>query len=345
MAVVLTEGFDMYNGSGAGSGLQARWTYQSGNNGVAMVGGRFGGQAMRVQSAGVFSTVQYTLFLPAAYSALSIGFAYWPRTLTNASNRFNLLDSAGGTLTVQVDHNNSTGSLDVRNAAGAIVANSGPGTIANNAAWVYVELEIVTGNPTGQIRAYLNNTQFANLTGQNCGANPVQGIMVRSTIDGGGNSDTVHIYDDMYVVDVATRLGERRIETLRGAADVTKLWTPNSGTANFSRTNETVVDGDTSYVSTTGINNRDLYTIAPLSSTPLQIDAVNVVSFPVRMDAAARTIANSVQSAGVDSDGAALNVLSSYRRLDRLMLTDPATAAAWAAAGVNALRIGPKLLT
>jgi hypothetical protein len=220
------------------------------------------------------------------------------------------------------------------------------GSTANNiiltATWYYIEAEIVLGSSTGTFKLYVNGVKVMDLSG----LNNVNGSLV--TADRfyvNLNSPGGNFYmDDFYLTDTATRIGECRVETLRPSADTaTKQFAPNSGTANFSRVNETLVDGDTSYVQASAVGNRDLYSLGALSATPASIYAVNVVSFAEKTDATSRTLYNSVQSNSTDSDGVAQTLLSSYARLDRIMETDPSGGGAWSAARVNALLVGPKV--
>lgn len=49
MSVIFMDGFDMYNGANAGTGIPAKWTIPAGN--VGTVAGRFGGQALSLNSS------------------------------------------------------------------------------------------------------------------------------------------------------------------------------------------------------------------------------------------------------------------------------------------------------
>lgn len=346
MTLVMTEGFDMYNGTGANTGLQAKWV---GITSCSMQTGRFGGQCLQCVAANGAGSVRG---FPAAYSSFSWGmavrFTAMPSTSgTTAQWYFENIASAQVGFKVGPSGDIQAGRYTARNSGTNLGSASATGVIVLNV-WHYVEFEIVISDTVGVINVYVDNVQVLALTGLDTrnGAPTDVGQFVFYPV-GIGSITTLGTcqIDDIYLLNAATRLGERRIETLRPANDTgTKNWTPNSGTANFSRVNETTVDGDTSYVSATTSSTRDLYGISALSSTPATIDGINVVSFPLKTDATSRSIYNSIQSNAVDSDGSAMALAASYQRLDRLVLTDPSGGGAWTPTRINNLLIGPKVV-
>lgn len=343
MAVIFMEGFDMYNGVGTGTGLQSKWTLTTTSD-VAMTTGRFSGQAMRVTQAGASGNPRVTF--ASNYTSIGCGFAYKTDTLPTGNTVINMLALLNGTTFTFGLRCTSTGAIEASRATSGTgftaLGTSTPSVIVANT-WHYIECGVTISDTVGTVTVKVDGATVLSLTGQDTN-NAVTNV---NTLQLGytSNSGQANInYDDLYVVDSATTLGERRIETTVPSADTaTKNWTPNSGTANFSRVNETLVDGDTSYVQASTVGTRDLYSMGALSSTPSVIDAVQVVSFAEKTDATTRTIYNSVQSAGTDSDGSAFSLSASYNRFDRLMETDPNGGGAWTASRVNGLLIGPKV--
>lgn len=344
-AVAWTEGFDMYNGANAGTGLPVRWSFAN-YNGSTTAAGRFGGQSLQlVGTAGGPGTIgtpgpqdptaRAVFDGSGTATALAVGFAF----MLTSSRQDALLDiqTTGGAQQFALGVS-ATGQLILCNAAGATVFTGAAGLVTTGT-WYYVEIEATLNASTGTLHLYLGGTDVSGaLTGLNTGGGAG---LIQFRLFGGGN--VTQYRDDVYVfAGAATRRGESRIETLRPASDNTAAWTPNSGSNNFSRVNEAVVDGDTSYVQTATIGARDLYTIGGLSSTPANIWAVNVVSFAEKTDATARSVYNSIKSGLTSDDGTANPLLSSYSRFDAIRNTDPNTSAAWTASGVNNLLIGPK---
>jgi hypothetical protein len=336
MTVVMTEGFDMYNGVGANIGLQAKWArvQAGGGSSDGFFTGRFGGQAYGISGD---SGSNIRCVLPSSYTSFGMGFAFIERsTLNNRTAMPNLLNASLG-LVVGMRIDSTVGTVTVSGPGGVIGTATGQ-PITGVATWHYFEIYGTVNASTGTCQVYLDGALIINVTGVNTGSSGVNGIQYTTSNIGGVQFGV----DDIFFADAATHLGECKVETLRPASDSTVAWTPNSGANNYSRVNETLVDGDTSYVSTASSGVRDLYTIASLGSTPATIYAVNVVAFAEKTDATTRQLYNSVKSATTDSDGTAANLAASYGRYDRVMVTDPATSAAWSASGVNNLLIGPK---
>jgi hypothetical protein len=339
--VLMTEGFDMYNGTGANIGMQAKWT-ASANWSTA--GGRFGGQSMLMgipTGGGAFSAHSwaYRVFDPAGTTTnLSCGIAIniltvdgtdWLLQVNNSSNA--ALFSVGFSSVGQL--------IAYSGAFGSTLCSSAAGLLASNT-WAYLEVEAVLSATVGSINLYLNGALVASATNVNtlAAAGGGSALQLYGRLNGTPNI----WYDDVYVTDTATRLGERRIETLRPNSDNAQTWTRSAGSSNYGLVNETLVDGDTSYVETASTGVRDLYGLTSLSSMPSEIDAVTIVSFAEKTDATTRQLYNSVKSGPTTSDGSGANLAASYGRYDRILTTDPNTSAAWTPSGVNNLLIGPK---
>jgi hypothetical protein len=308
-----------------------------------MTTGRFGGQALRVTQAGATGLPRYTF--GSTYTSIGVGFAYKTDTLPTGNTVINMLALVNGTTFTFGLRCTSTGAIEASRATSGTgftaLGTSSSVIVANT--WHYIECGVTISDTVGTVTVKVDGATVLSLTGQdtNNAVTNVNTLYLGYTSNAGQANIN---YDDLYVVDSDTTLGERRIETTVPSADTaTKNWTPNTGTANFSRVNETTVDGDTSYVQASTVGTRDLYSIGALSSTPSVIDAVQVISFAEKTDATTRTIYNSVQSAGTDSDGPAFSLTASYLRFDRLLLTDPNGGGSWTASRVNGLLIGPKV--
>jgi hypothetical protein len=337
MAVLMTEGFDMYNGSGANIGLLAMW---NSNSNCGLVSGRFGGQALNIfGTIGGSNTSTARVFDPAAATtSMSFGVAIWTSSITSGDKLWEIDNGSGGAL-CSFGFTSSGAIYAASGSFGSTLCTSGAALFAA-AAWAYLEAEIVLHASAGSINLYLNGALVASATGVNTLAAGGAGSLIRAW---GRNANGLNtLFDDIYVTSGATRLGERRIETLRPSADISVAWTPSSGANNYGRVNETLVDGDTSYVQTATTGARDLYANGGMSSTPTSISAVTVVSFAEKTDATTRQIYNSVKSGATDSDGPAFNLAPSYGRYDRIIETDPNTSAAWTPPAVNNLLFGPK---
>lgn len=346
----------MFNGLGTGSGVQAKWAQSftasnTGTGGFSLVTGRFGGQALKYDTSGSFGRALALGF--AGTATLSIGFALRIDAYGTVDYTFPLMFTTGASyqFALAVDH---VGGVSIQrttaNSAGTVVGAAAPAGTLQTGIWNYFVLTISMGTTTtGSYALYMNGSPTPLLSATNVNLlNFTTSNLIDAIHFGAGRLDSrlgAFTIDDIWIDNTVNNRGERRIEVLRPNADITKAWSPLTGVNNYAMVNETLVDGDTSYVSATNVGDRDLYSLTALSSTPATIDSINIVSFAEKTDASTRAVYNSVQSGGVDSDGSAFNLTTTYVRNDRLLLTDPNGGGAWSAAAVNALRIGPKVAT
>jgi hypothetical protein len=112
---------------------------------------------------------------------------------------------------------------------------------------------------------------------------------------------------------------------------------------NFATVSETLQDGTTSYVYDSTVNDADFYTIAPIAVTPISVVAVTTRGFLQKSDAGTRGAAVQLKSGAVTVASTATLLSSSWGWLWRTELNDPNTSAAWTAAAVNNVQIGPKV--
>lgn len=350
MALVALEGFDFYNGVAANSltapSLQMKWLVAT-TTGVSLVTGRFGGQAVRCSPGAAITNQRIT---KSNYtSGCAFGWAGRCPTMptSNVLTGFWALRSSTNVFQMGVRVNN-LGGLDVyrmsSGIAGTLLGSTANGLItANN--WFYLEMEVVPSTTVGRVTLFLNGTQVLNLTGVNnlnAGASTDIGVFELNNVNGGSTAtfDT----DDWYEADAATRIGEGKVEPLRPSADTaTKNWTPSSGSNNYDRVNETLSDGDTTYVQASSVGDQDLYDIGNLGTSPAAIYGVQVSMIGRKTDAATRAIALTVKSGATSSQGPDYTLGSTYDKFERMLTQDPNTSAAWTVSGVNALQIGPKV--
>lgn len=344
MTILLIDGFDVYNGVQSNIGLQANWNCAN-TSYITMQTGRFGGQAMSIApntSIAGTSASAYKAFT--GVSTCSFGFALytdvlnstwtdttaWQVALRNSTtNHVNILFNAVGGITAKRDTTE--------------LGSTAPGlfTVDN---WYYVEFEVVISDTVGRVTVYVNGTQVLNLTNQdtkNGTTTTADNIIFQ---DGTATAHGTYWYDDFYLTDTGTKLGESRVETLYPNADTAvKQWTPLTGTDNYAMVDEAQCDGDATYVYASAAAT-DNYDFGNLSDNPTAVRAVQAVTFAKKTDTATRNIYLQTKSGATTSDGTAQALLSTYTRFNRIMETDPNTSAAWTYTAVNAVQGGPKIL-
>lgn len=346
MTILAIEGFDLYNGTGTNTGIQARWSAINWFYGPQMAAGRFAGQGfMNGNGEGCATGL---LFPTASGPGFGCCHAFRINSLATVNNT-----NTGGIIGISAAAINTEqfswrprqdGSIVVyRN--GVLLGQSATGVIVNNT-FHYIECWGILSATVGTINMKVDGVQVLTLSGLNNVASATTvygGIAFGGGIygsSGGFPSNNVTI-DDMYFTDGNT-LGERKIETLRPAADTTtKQFVADTGTVNFSRVNATLAQS-TTFVQGSNIGDTDLYTVGALASTPAAIDAVNIISFANKTDAATRALALVADVSTVQIVSPNLTLGASVGMNNSLMLTRPG-GGAWTAADITALKIGPKV--
>lgn len=355
----VVDGFDFYTGvTNAGTGLSTRYTYDNYNSGGAfassMQTGRFGGKCVRFgNNSGSGDGVAFLRRGITARTQGCWGFA-WRRPTLSASDTGNgvpIFTLVQGTTRVVNVGVNQFGQVTI---ASAVAGSSGlqTGVFATSAdlnvvspnVWHYFEVEFVHSAVAGRISVYVDGVlrvEFLGNTALN-GSTTINGYDLCSP-DPNNGANTVSDFDDTYVRNIATRLGERRVETLYMASDVLNSgWSPSTGTSLYATVDESPVS-TSDYIYATVVNSDCLMSVTPLSSTPLNIDAVQIVVIGAKTDSTTRLFNIHAQSDTVDEYGVSepLAVLTS--KFEHLMGEDPATGANWDPAAVNSILVGAKL--
>lgn len=331
MAIVWMDGFDLYNSTAT----MALKGYSTVTNGL--VAGRFGGQA--AQNTG--GLTPQTWGVPSG-NTFAVGFAFRVGDLSgNTTGKGIFSFQTGATIITKLG-------VDVNGAlkfgrgdfTTNLIANSANGLIAINV-WNYIEIEYTRNGATGAVTVYLNGSSVLTASGANTGATAIDTMAFMPEFFGGNKE-----MDDLYVVDVATRLGESRIDTLRPSADSgAQQWTRSTGANNFANVDDTTLNSDTDYNSSATVANKDLYDVADLGFTPASVRAVQAVMFARKDDATARTIRHYIKEGGTTTNGTTRAMGSSFGMFTDLYATNPRTAAAWSAAEVNATQLGLDVVT
>jgi hypothetical protein len=339
MTILLMEGFDLYNGTDATTGIAANWLLDNYYASLSTPAGRFGGKCFCTVWGG---SVQYSLAyrpLAAQTSAFSFGLAIrisdfsespfvWLLSASRAYQACIRTDSFGNLIACRASSRTSQTDLGKTSAP-----------VLRRNAWHYVEVEGVIGD-TGAMRIYVDGAKVLDLSGVDTQQQATSQIgMIQLGYVG---SSATYYFDDLYVTDTDHRLGERKITVLTLTADVAKAFTPSTGTANYACLDDAVLDVS-DYVTATDPGTTDTYELSDLVDTPSVIDAIQLTAMARKTDASTRALALQVVSGATSDDGPSFYLSSTFTVFSRLLSSDPATGTAWTPASVNALRAGPKV--
>ena len=333
MALLFFDGFDMYQ---ATSQLAHRgWTnLPSGVNQP----GRFGTS----RSIYMNGAANYVIRSLAATSTISIGVAFRCETMTGlvatGSDVFRFLN--GTTLQCKMGVKND-GSLVIGRAdfVGNLIAASAVGLVTA-ASWNYVEVELTRDAAAGVMKVWFNGVLVINSTGVNTGASDIDNFAFT------GHPGNNFFYDDFYITNNATRLGERRVDYLPPTADTaTEDWSLSAGVNSYALLDEIPLNNDTDYVHSATVGNKDLFDMADLTTTPVAIDGVQTVLVARKDDAATREVRTNLKNGTTTTNGTTRTMSASYAISSDLYLLNPDTAAAWTPAEINSTQLGIEVVT
>ena len=115
---------------------------------------------------------------------------------------------------------------------------------------------------------------------------------------------------------------------------------------NYTEVDEATHDSDTSYVYSAVTDALDLYEIEDLAFTPASIVAIATKGYMNKDNTGPRTAAAAIKSGSTTSVGTSQSISTTRQPIPpTFYATDPDTSAAWTAAGVNALQVGPKVVS
>lgn len=327
----ITEGFDLYNGWDAASGIGAAsvWTASSGS-GVTIVSGRFGGQAVSVSVGGTGGIYRPT----PRTSMISSGVAVRPSLGVNDMVVIEYRSTSGTQVSLS---QTSTGALTI-SRGGAVLATSDISMLPSSQ-WAYVEFAAAISTTTGTTSVMVNGVEVSQLTlsnvnTQNQANSDVDFIYLGS---GGGASQ----YDDLYVeVDGTAHIGEGRMWVGQVVSDIAVNFTPSAGTSNYANVDEVpVVATDYNYSASVGA--RDTFQVADLDFAPAAIYGVQITLNATKDEAGPRAMKNILISGATEQIGSQFVLaLSANNWHNDFWARNPDTDSPWTISDVNALKIG-----
>jgi hypothetical protein len=343
MSLLFVDGFDHY----ATADFTKKWLIADSVATIQTSAGRFGGGCLRATGTSVNRSVTKT-FPPTATWIIGLAVKHGGNNGANPGQIITLLDAAVVQCDVRI---NVDGTLSVtRN--GTALTNGTSVAALSVGTWYYVELKVTIANSisAGSCKVRLNGVDVITVaTGQdtqNTANATANQIRIGQNVT---NISQTWDHDDLYVCDGNGSvnndfLGDVRVETLypTGAGNSTGF-TPSAG-ANWQCVDDTEINSDTDYAYAAASGTKDLYAFGNLTSAPTSIFGVQTCLGQRKDDAGAKLTVPVTRSAGTDYDGSNHAVLDSYIFDHQVRELDPATAAAWTEAGVNAAEFGIKVV-
>lgn len=215
--------------------------------------------------------------------------------------------------------------------------------------WQHVEIRCVLSDTVGILEIRRGGAVVASLTGIDTlpvGVTTLSGFRVSAS-----DNAQLHYVDDLYILngdgtENNTYIGDSRITVLRPQADSTvNNFTVTGAASNWDAVNDTLHDGDTSYVEAGVVGSREAYDnldFTDLAITPGTIYGVQTTNAVKKTDAGRLDYKDNMQIAGLVYDNG-IDVVSTsgiYKMTTMIRDTDPSDDATWTEAKVAAVGSG-----
>lgn len=349
------ESFDHYNGIGTGDGLLARWQLSDAALVAptqAMVPGRFGtGQAFSA-GAGGGSTIRQTNCLLTdatgggfAVTDFRMHVALSPKNVSaNGSECGFCLCSSTNALQLGLRWIANTWQLVRWGAAAggspAAILWTSP-AVFSGVAFHSFSLKGTIHPSAGAVDLQIDGVPAFSLGVGNTGTGVIDRVgFAQGNADGAAGVTA----DDLVVENTKVAyLPDLRIDPLPPVSDDAHLdLVPSAGVNHYAVVDESPVSV-ADYLSGSLVGEYDSLNLANLAALPASILGVNLVGFAAKTDVATRAWNLGADSGGTVSLGPDYPLATTPGYFSRFLEDDPATAAAWLAAGVDALKLRPRV--
>ncbi len=344
MALVFTDAFDSY---AATADLIKKWGTASGGFTWGATAGRNGAGGVTCAAGAAGGIFQTPSILGGVASGI-FHFGFYIKFSAIPSSLYEFLEpvrsdtgAPGHLLGIQT----GTGFLQLINAVATVQATGTRNVCDNN--WHWIEVKYNLANAANLQTVYVDSTQ--DISGSFNVTNaftfgPIRFVQanVGCAING---IDDVIVYDDTgdSPKDSDYPLGPREILTLRPNGDSAVQFTPNSGVTNWTRVNETVADGDTTYVQDGNVGDQDLYTYAAPGITPSQINGVMLNSYVENPNAGTLNFKQICKNGATQIDGTSMQAPSGYTTKQQYFGHDPNTGSVWTPSTLATATFGMKV--
>jgi len=332
MTLLFADSFSHYS---AAQGSQ-KYTSNTGSFTISSGNGRYIGDSLRgsVVATKTFD-VQETLICGIAARRVSD-----PGTGTNA---FLEIEDEGGFLVATLNLSTGTDRKYYLEIMG--VQYRSPELNGSYADWQYLEIKLTTINKDIYFEWRLNEKLMHSGTLSGVGAERLAGITVKPN-----NGSFAMELDDLYVcsgegTENNDFLGDIQVEALfPNAVGTDTDWSLTGAASNHVATQDNPADGDTSYVSSTTLAEKDVYNFDNLSLASGTVLGTQMVSYSRKEESGNRSMQLVVSSNATESNSSDFKIdETTYKMYINATETDPDTAVAWTVSGINAAQFGQEI--
>lgn len=291
-------------------------------------------------------TPNYVTRVLGAHATWIVGFAFKVGALPGSYLAFLLFNDS------------STAHVDIRlGADGTLRATRNGTTLATStnalsaSTYYYIEVKVTIDDSAGAVEVRVNgsSTNWINITSQDTrnAGNASANVIRLQGMNGTSSAD----FEDLYICDGSGSinndfLGDVRVDCYlpNGNGNSSQLvGSDSNSTDNYQLVDETSQNGDSDYVQSATVNNKDTYTVADMSHTPTNIFGTQLNMIAKKDDSGTRSICSVCRSGGTDYDGDTQALGTTYVDYRQIRETDPATSSAWTRSNLNSAEFGVKV--
>lgn len=339
MALLWCDGFDHYGVVGnLTEGVYAETT----GSGISADNPRTGASSLSLGN-GLLRRV-----LGAAKTSVGIGAAFFYNALPSSNNAARIFDFRDAANITQISIGcQSSGVIEVDRGEmnGTVLGVSASPVITANA-YQHIEAFVSFSNTVGTVEVRVNGVTVISLSGVDTVASA--NAECSQVGIGGGSSGILHYVDDLFCYDNNgsfnnTFIGDRRVLTLFPNANTIEAdWTPVGAATGYECIDEASPDGDTTYITTGVPGSPKPSSEFGIQNLPAGVSAISglvVVEMARKTEAGTANTKWSIISGASQSAGADKPMTEIYTYRQDVFETDPASAAPFTPAEVNALLI------
>lgn len=352
MAILLMEGFDIYND--VSDFYATGWLTTSGSDPqMPANGGAFGGGAMAWPGTFGGSGVQKPIPFANA-TTYFVSFYYKPTSLPPANSYSVMAIYTGGGTRLFTISLTSTGSLLVTDTANTTYAPQLTGVLTGNVYYhVEVKFRLGTSNTDGTMEVRVDGTPVNTITGANF-FNAAGGAALRLTSPGSTSYSIGAAFDDLVVHDNTGDanndwLGGVRIDTLRPNADTAQAdFSPSAGPDGYAMIDDPLgaSDNNGTYVESHTVGAKSEFELSNLIGGSTGIMAVQPRVKSSKSDAGTRTYRAYIKDGEAVANGNTITPATGWAWASNgLFEVSPETAAAWTDADIAALGLGIEIMS
>jgi hypothetical protein len=350
MALLWCDGYDHYGTTNAKL-LDGVYAEIGGSVSISTINPRTGTYSLRISGGGSTAQSWVRRVLGGAKTTVGMGAAFYFTALPTGNNSQRIFGYSDTTNTYQIQIViQSTGTIEVwRGSAGSgtsLGVTSVPVIVAS--AYQHIEAVIFFSQTVGTVEVRVNGATVLSVSGVDTCATALtecSQVYIGGAASGTGiQVDQTQYIDDVYCYDNTssynnTFIGDRRVLTLFPDANTaTADWTAVGAASGYLCINEASPNDDTNYISAATVGLVSQFGLQNLPGGISVVNAVVMVERARKTEAGSANTQVSIVSGASTSNGADKPLTEVYTYRQDVFQTDPATAAPFVPAAVDALQ-------